>query len=104
MIKRYPVFLMLILLTNILFATTIVFAQQLQQVPNVVGMDLTQAKQALEKAGFNSTVSRSTRTADQSRNGIIASQSPVAGEKAIKGSIVEVSPYQYQQPSTRTNI
>jgi|GEM_PF-5077850 len=104
MIKRYPVFVMVIFLITIFFATTTVFAQQLLQVPNVVGMDSAQAKQTLEKAGFKCTVSRGTFAGDQSRNGIIASQSPVAGEKAIKGSAVEVSPYQYRQPPDRSKI
>ncbi len=104
MIKRYPVSAMLIFLITMLFAGTTVFAQQLQQVPNVVGMDSAQAQQTLEKAGFKCTILRGISTADQDRFGKIASQSPVAGEKAIKGSTVEVSPYQYRQPSIRTNI
>jgi beta-lactam-binding protein with PASTA domain len=104
MIKRYPVFGMLIFLIIMFFAGNTVFAQQLQQVPNVVGMDSAQAQQTLAKAGFKCTVLSSTPTSDQNRPGKIASQSPIAGEKAIKGSVVEISPYQYRQPSKKTNI
>ena len=104
MMKRYLVFTILIFLTTMFFSTATVFAQQLQQVPDVAGMDSVQARQTLEKAGFKCAISGVIRTTDQNMNGKIASQTPAGGQKAIRGSEVSLSPYQYRQPPDRSKI
>jgi serine/threonine-protein kinase len=71
------------------------------QVPNVVGDTPAQARSTLTAAGF--TVSKTTaNVTDRSKNGVVVSQSPAAGNKANKGSAVTIVVGHYKPPQTPT--
>lgn len=94
--REVPAVVLFVLLT--LLIVPAVPAQQIQ-VPNVVNMDAAQASQLLLQAGLKPIVSAYSVTGDQRLNGKISAQSPGAGQKAGKNSIVYLTSYQYQQPA-----
>ncbi len=96
MTKRNVLLVALFLLMSLCVSPK-VLAQQIQ-VPNVVNMDATQASQLLLKSGLRPNISGHSITSDQRSSGRIAAQSPTAGQKVLKNSIVNLTSYQYQPP------
>lgn len=69
-------------------------------VPDVVGMNESQAVRALERAGFAAAVSYE-KTNEQSFDGIVAAQSPGAGVRAKEGATVSITVYDYKKPKPK---
>ena len=66
-------------------------------VPNVVGLERGDARQALLAEGFH--VSLATQVTDQrSLDGTVASQSPASGAEAQEGSNVTITVYEFERP------
>lgn len=69
-------------------------------VPDIRGKSYDDAKKALESVGFEITTIQATQTEDQTLNGKVASQSPIAGTSLNIGSTVTVSLYAYVAPAS----
>jgi beta-lactam-binding protein with PASTA domain len=100
--KRAALIGMPIILLIAFSLPTALFAQQIQ-VPNVVNLDLAQAKQAIEKAGLKFNISANTSTADQKLNGKVASQNPAANQMVASGITINITGYQLRLKAVITS-
>jgi penicillin-binding protein 1A len=66
-------------------------------VPNVVGLTVGRAREALQRAGLGVSV-RTTPTRSKSLDGTVRSQSPGSGAKVDRGSTVTIEVYDYRKP------
>jgi serine/threonine-protein kinase len=80
---------------------SLVIAQQMPAVPNVVGQRRAAAKHALETAGFKVTVTEAPVT-DPAQNDLVQSQTPSAGSQAAAGSTVTITVGHFTPPTTTT--
>ena len=81
----------------VLCAAPVANAQQLT-VPNVVGMQESQAVSILNSAGIQHTTNTHP-TITKSQNGIVEKQNPTAGQKIAKTSAVALTVYKYLNPA-----
>lgn len=71
------------------------------EVPNLIGMNQTEAEAALAERGLEIIVG-SQPVADESQNGLVIAQDPTAGEMLLPGDPVNVTFGQFTPPSTTT--
>jgi beta-lactam-binding protein with PASTA domain len=100
--KRATLIGMLIIMLIAFSLPTAIFAQQIQ-VPNVVNLDLAQAKQAIEKAGLKFNIAANAPTADQKLNGKVASQNPAAHQMVAPGITINITGYQLRLKAVITS-
>ncbi len=73
-------------------------------VPNVVGLAVADAEKAAKDAGLTATVGGSVVTADETQDGTVAFQSPLAGVTVVEGSGVSLVVFRLQDASTTTTL
>ncbi|MFL6062879.1 MAG: Stk1 family PASTA domain-containing Ser/Thr kinase [Marmoricola sp.] len=81
---------------------TVYFSQGPQKVPNVVGMTLDQAVNALEKAGFTVGPTQDDTTSTEPK-GTVTAQNPPAGSTQLQGTKITLSVSTYEPPPPPTN-
>lgn len=68
-------------------------------VPNVIGLSQASATSTLQNAGFAVGVGSTTNGATSGNNGTVATQSPGAGTSATQGSTVDITVFNFVQPT-----